>query len=126
MSVWLKALPANAPLSGSEGPLVCVSIQVDACDLESLLESLAKINFPINPEIYHDATVVTVFPDGHEEAVSATLVEFPAWASRVDEVRRALAASGFSADAVQVTSMLDEIHTERPAGHRLKCRSAVH
>ncbi len=105
---------------------MCVSIQVDACDLESVLESLAQIHFPINPEIYHDATVVTVFPDRHEETVSATLVEFPAWASRVEEVRRALAASGFSADSLQVTSMLDEIHTDRPAGHRLKCRAAIH
>jgi hypothetical protein len=80
-----------------------------------LLESLAQIGFPINPQIYHDAVMVYVYADRHEESETTTLVEFPAYADRVDEVRRALTANGFDPFAIQVTSMLDEIHSSSPS-----------
>jgi hypothetical protein len=80
--------------------------------LEALLEALAQVTFPINPQIYHDAVLVYRYPDQHEESESATLVEFPAYAGRLEEVRRALAANGFDPAGVQVTSMLAEIHAE--------------
>ena len=96
MSVWPKAVPAASLLSGSEGTLVSVSIPVDPCKLETLLEILAQVDFPINPQIYHQ-------PESH------TLVEFPAWAGHLDEVRGALTKAGFPVDAVRVTSMLDLI-----------------
>lgn len=97
-------------LCGREGELVSVSVSVDPRHLESLLEALANLDFPINPQIYHDAAMVYRFADGTEQANATTLVEFPAYDHRLDEVRRAVAAYGFEPDAVHVTGMLDEIH----------------
>jgi hypothetical protein len=114
MRVWPDTVPSGPSLSGSEGALVSLSISVDPRRLESLLETLAEVGFPINPQIYHDALVVSVFPDGHEETEAVTLVEFPAYAERIDEVRRALETGGFDPSAIQVTSMLDEIHSAPP------------
>jgi hypothetical protein len=115
MRVWPDTLPTGPSLSSREGALVSVSIHVDPRRLESLLESLAQIGFPINPQIYHDAVMVYVYADRHEESETTTLVEFPAYADRVDEVRRALTANGFDPFAIQVTSMLDEIHSSSPS-----------
>ena len=139
MRVWPDIAPTSASLSGSEGALVSLSISVDPRRLESLLECLAQIGFPINPQIYHDGQMVYVYPDHHEEAESTTLVEFPAYAERIGEVRQALEANGFDQTAIQVTSMLDEIHAESPpepappgaayaSRHRVKRRTlaAVH
>jgi len=109
MSVW----PALAPvptLSGREGSLVSVSIDVDPGRLEALLEALARVEFPINPQIYHEAEIVYRYADGHHDSVSVTLVEFPAYASRLSDVRNALEAYGFAPGSVHVTAMLDEIH----------------
>ena len=113
MSVWPKPFPAPAPLSGSEGELVSVSVSVNPRRLESLLEALASIHFPINPQIYHDAAEVKRFSDGRESVEDATLVEFPAYDSRLEEVRRALAASGFDPGSVHVSGMLNEIQAGR-------------
>ena len=67
MSVWPKPLPrgwGDTPsLSSSEGALVSVSISVDPHCLESLLEALAQVSFPINPQIYHDAAIVYRYAD---------------------------------------------------------------
>jgi hypothetical protein len=112
MSVWLNLEPASPSLSGSEGALVSVSIDVKPRYLESLLEALAQLPFPINPEIYHDAALVSRHADGREAVEEITLVEFPAYAGRLEEVRRALDAYGFDRSSLQVTSMLDEIQTE--------------
>ncbi len=114
MSVWPEVLPDGPrPLSSSgEGALVSVSLSVDPRHLESMLEALARIGFPINPQIYHDAAVVYVHADGSEEIQPTTLVEFPAYESRLDEVRRAIEAYGFDAATIQVIRMLDDIHAE--------------
>ena len=136
MSVWPKTLPATASLSTAEGTLVSISIHVEPHCLESLLEALAQVSFPINPQIYHDAAMVYRYADGREETESITLVEFPAYAGRLDEVRRGLEAYRFDAECVRVTAMLDEIHSEpqfeaAPAGapyvsrYRLKRRPAL-
>ena len=101
-----------AVLCGREGALVCVSIAVDPRHLESLLESLATLEFPINPQIYHEAAIVYRYADGREQSSATTLVEFPAYEARLAEVRRAVEAYGFSPDAVYVTGMLDEIHAD--------------
>jgi len=105
---------SSASLSTSEGALVSVSIHIDPRYLEALLEALARIDFPINPQIYHDAEIVTTRPDGSEEIEATTVVEFPAYLGRLEEVHRGLRAYGFSADAVCVTSMLDELRAKRP------------
>ncbi len=136
MSVWPKTVPVTPSLSTAEGTLVSVSIHAEPHCLESLLEALAQVSFPINPQIYHDAAMVYRYADGHEEAESITLVEFPAYAGRLDEVRRALESYSFDAECIRVNGMLDEIqaeshHEAAPAGaayvsrYRMKRRVAL-
>ncbi|SPE25000.1 conserved hypothetical protein [Candidatus Sulfopaludibacter sp. SbA3] len=96
MSVWPKLVPASLSLPDGEGVLVSVSIQIAPRHLESLLEALAHIAFPINPQIYHDAA-------------PGTLVEFPAYETHLDEVRRVLQAFGFDPQSLRITSMLEAI-----------------
>jgi hypothetical protein len=103
-----------AALSGREGALVSVSISVDPRHLESLLEALSELSFPINPQIYHDAALIYRYPDCHEETETTTLVEFPAYEARLDDVRGGLAAFGFEPNCLHVTRMLDELHAELP------------
>jgi hypothetical protein len=117
-------------LCGREGALVSVSISVDPRHLESLLEALARLDFPINPQIYHDAALVFRFPDNHQETLETTLVEFPAYEARLDQVRSALRQFGFDPSSLHVTGMLDEIHSEAaeepaPAGAAYRSLSRV-
>jgi hypothetical protein len=125
-----------AALCGLEGALVSVSISVDPRHLESLLEALAQLGFPINPQIYHDAALIYRYPDRHEETEATTLVEFPAYEAQLEAVRGALHAYGFDPASLHITRMLDEIHAEfpeepAPAGarytslRRLKHRTAT-
>src|SRR5690348_3551111 len=106
MSVWPDV---SAALAGRSGALVSISIDVPARDLEDLLETLARLSFPVNPQIYHEAMMVYLYADGHQETEAATLVEFPAYASQLNEVQQALTASGFDPARVQVTDMLAAI-----------------
>ncbi len=111
MSVWPNFPPEPSPaLLGTEGELVSVSVTVEPRDLEELLEALAALDFPINPQIYHDASIVYVKRDGEEHVEPSTLVEFPAYRGRVAEIRAVLDAYGFDGQAVSVSAMLDEIH----------------
>ena len=136
MSVWPKTLPFSPSLSTAEGALVSVSIHVEPHRLESLLEALALVSFPINPQIYHDAALVYRYPDGRDQTESITLVEFPAWQDRLDEVRNAAEACGLAADCIHAIGMLDEIQSDlqpepAPEGaayvsrYRVKRRPAV-
>ena len=122
-------------LSTEEGQLLLVSVAVEPRRLEFLLETLAQLAFPVNPEIYHDAGLVYEYADGHEERETATLVEFPSYEGNLVEVREALTAAGFDPDCVHAINMLDEIHPGRiaepaPAGsayvarYRVKSRAA--
>ena len=111
MSVWPKTLPVTPSLSTPEGALVSVSIHVEPHYLESLLEALALVSFPINPQIYHDAALVFRYADGHSETEAITLVEFPAYEGRLGEVRRAIEAYGFHESCIQAVGMLDEIQS---------------
>jgi len=128
MSVW--------PLSTTEGQLLSVSIRVEPSELESLLEALAQVSFPINPQIYHDAAVVYCYPDDREETQATTLVEFPAFEAHISEVRSALASHNFAPDSLISLPMLDEIKSDihpepTPTGadyissYRTKHRAAV-
>ena len=112
MSVWPKTLPESPSLSTSEGDLVSVSIHVEPHFLELLLEALSQVSFPINPQIYHDAAVVYRYADGRRETQPATLVEFPAYEARLDEVRTTLQAFAFAPDCLHAVSMLDDIQAE--------------
>ena len=125
MSVWPKSVAFGPSLSGSEGALILVSIDVQPRGLESLLEALAQLSFPINPEIYHDAAMVYLYP-GWREETAVTLVEFPAYEARLDEVRRALEAYGLDPSSVHAAGMLDAIHDEcqpEPAPEGAACLS---
>jgi hypothetical protein len=136
MSVWPNKLPVTPSLSTAEGALVSVSIHVQPHCLESLLEALALVSFPINPQIYHDAALVYRFTDGREETESITMVEFPAYEARLAEVRHAVQAYGFEPECIHAVGMLEEIQSDlqqepAPAGaayvsrYRLKHRPAV-
>jgi hypothetical protein len=96
MSVWSNAVIAPLPLFGTEGALVSVSIAVEPPRLEALLDALAHLDFPINPQICHDVG-------------AATLVEFPAYENRLSEIRSRLEACGFRPESVTATPMLDSI-----------------
>jgi hypothetical protein len=102
MSVWSTTVPATLPLVGAEGALVSVSIAVEPPRLEALLDALAHLDFPINPQIYHAAG-------------PCTSVEFPAYEKRLPEIRACLEACGFPVKSVTATAMLDSIRSARTA-----------
>ncbi|HXF27981.1 MAG TPA: hypothetical protein VN788_17520 [Verrucomicrobiae bacterium] len=87
--------PDSAAIHGSEGDLVLISVSVDPKLLEDFLDALAGLDFPVNPQLYH-----------HPGSVA---VEFPAYKSRVDEVRETLVRRGFDAAGVRVAAMLEAI-----------------
>ncbi len=89
-SSYAGAAPA---LFGQEGELVLVRIAVEPRLLEDLLETLANLDFPVNPQLYHRPAQVTV--------------EFPAYSARLDEVRDKLQRHGFSAASLDVASGLE-------------------
>ena len=113
MSVWPYTAPAPASLSSNEGELLLVSIAVEPRRLECLLETLAQLHFPVNPQIYHEASLARQ-PAGPAEP--ETLVEFPAYEVHMEEVRRAFSDAGFDPQGVRAVSMLEEIHSSHGAG----------
>jgi hypothetical protein len=89
----MTASPApESALFGREGELISLSIATEPRLLEELLEALAALDFPVNPQLYHRTAQV--------------LVEFPAYSSQVDRVREALIRQGFDADEVRVSRAL--------------------
>jgi hypothetical protein len=115
MSVWPNSVAIAPALKSSEGALISISVSVEPRLLEELLEALAQLQFPINPQIYHDAAVRYIYADGREEIYPTTLVDFPAYAGWLPEIRRVLEMYGFATDALQVNNMLEEIHAESSA-----------
>jgi len=81
MSVWPTSQVTAPALIGSEGELVLLHISIEPKLLEDLLEVLARLDFPVNPELHHKPNSVTV--------------EFPAWSAKVDSVRKLLKMYGF-------------------------------
>ena len=79
-------------LFGSNGELVELRIPVEPRHLEDLLEALASLDFPVNPELFHQPGVVNV--------------EFPAYAGHVEEVRNVLREAGFDPGSLQVLGIL--------------------
>jgi hypothetical protein len=98
MSVWPDPVSQGAALRGAEGELVSIRISVEPRLLEELLEILARLDFPINPQLYH-----------HH---AATIVEFPAWAGRLEAIREALRRSGLGSAELAVRDMLADIRHE--------------
>ena len=83
---------AKPALFGREGELISLRISVEPRLLEDLLEALAVLEFPVNPELYHHPTEVSV--------------EFPAYSARIDEVRKALRRSGFNPNDLERNRVL--------------------
>ncbi len=83
---------ASPLFAGPEGELLLVRLQVPAVNLETVLDSLALLPFPINPELRH----------GYPESV----VEFPAYATRTEEIRCVLDASGLTGVRVSVSPLM--------------------
>jgi hypothetical protein len=86
------SLPPETALFGREGELICLSIATEPKLLEDLLEALAALDFPVNPQLYHRTAEVRV--------------EFPAYSSQVEQVRDALLRQGFPAGGIQVSRPL--------------------
>lgn len=132
MNPWPGVTSSSAApaLSTPEGALISVSVTVAPNDLEDLLDALAQLDFPVNPQIYHHAGLVYDYGDGRRETKPVTLVEFPAYELRLPEIRRVLKANGFLPECVQVSPMLEEIHETAhleaaPAGAPYKSRVLV-
>jgi hypothetical protein len=94
MSVWPTVVHGHPLLSGREGELVQVRVTTDPRLLEDVLECLATLTFPINPQIYHGRP---------------TIIEFPAYQLHLSEVRDALRTFGFDRSSLRVSSMLEAI-----------------
>jgi hypothetical protein len=103
MSVFWNPVPPAPALGGVEGELVSIRLFVVPHLLEDLLEALASVSFPVNPQIYHRP--------GHD-----TMVEFPAYSGRLPEVVHALTEHGFDAAGLVVRPMLAELATALGAG----------
>jgi hypothetical protein len=91
MAASLLSQPA---LFGSEGELLSLSIATEPRLLEDLLEALASLDFPVNPQLYHRAAEV--------------VVEFPAYSLQIDQVREALGRDGFDSENLRVSRALEQ------------------
>lgn len=94
VSVRSPSADFSALASPVDGELTSVRISTDPHLLEDLLECLAFVSFPINPQIYHG---------------QPTSVEFPAYRTYLPEVRDALRTAGFDPDSLEVRGMLQTI-----------------
>ena len=109
MSAWPETASQPPLLASPEGELKSVHITVDPRMLEELLEALSQLSFPINPQIHHQAT-------SRQETRPVTVVEFPAYAGRVADVRAALVRGGFPEGSLSVTGVLEDLRRAAPRG----------
>src|SRR5271165_941888 len=79
-------------LFGAEGELVLLRAAVDPRFLEELLDALAQLDFPVNPELHHRPGQV--------------VVEFPAYDRHVEEVGKILRERGLEGLILQVCGVL--------------------
>ncbi|MGA2879484.1 MAG: hypothetical protein ABSG13_11075 [Bryobacteraceae bacterium] len=86
------SLPPESALFGREGELISLAIATEPKLLENLLEALASLDFPVNPQLYHRPAEV--------------LVEFPAYSSQLPQVRDALLRQGFDTTGIQMSRPL--------------------
>ncbi|MEO8658296.1 MAG: hypothetical protein ABI693_07485 [Bryobacteraceae bacterium] len=98
MRVFWNPVPPVPALGGAEGELVSIRLFVVPHLLEDLLEALASVSFPVNPQIHHRS--------GHE-----IMVEFPAYSGRLPDVVNALTDHGFDAAGLVIRPMLAELAT---------------
>ena len=86
------SLPSEPALFGREGELISLSIATEPRLLEELLEALALLDFPVNPQLYHRSTEVRV--------------EFPAYSRQIEQVRETLLREGFDAGNLAISRAL--------------------
>ncbi|HLH00784.1 MAG TPA: hypothetical protein VKX49_31040 [Bryobacteraceae bacterium] len=91
MTVMHDAEPRPA-LFGQEGELVSVCVAVEPRLLEDLLETLAALDFPVNPELYHHIAEVSV--------------EFPAYSAQLEKIRGKLVQQGFASGSISCRRVL--------------------
>jgi len=84
-------LPKPA-LFGADGELVMLRAAVDPRFLEELLDTLAQLDFPVNPELHHRPGQV--------------VVEFPAYERHIREVEETLRGRGLEGLILQVCGVL--------------------
>ena len=72
-------------LFGREGELISFCVSVDPRLLEDLLETLAGLEFPVNPQLYHHRAQVCV--------------EFPAYSTQLERIRNVLVRNGFDTES---------------------------
>jgi hypothetical protein len=93
-----EPLPTRPVLYGNEGELIVLRISVEPRLVERVLDILARLSFPVSPQLYHAG------PGGR------TVIEFPAWSGRLKAVEEALRSEGVAREArVSVRGMLQEI-----------------
>ena len=118
MNVWPETHVGGHPaLVSSEGELDSVSIAVDPRLLEQLLDALAGLPFPVNPQIHHDPLSVRISEGGSVGAAPATVVEFPAYATRLTAIREAVAARGFDPASVRAMNLLETMRSGSSRAH---------
>jgi hypothetical protein len=88
------SLPSEPALFGRDGELISLSIATEPRLLEELLEALASLDFPLNPQLYHRAAEVRV--------------EFPAYSLQIEQVREALRREGFDSGSLAVSRALSQ------------------
>ncbi len=89
------SLPSESALFGREGELISLSIATEPRLLEELLEALASLDFPVNPQLYHRTAEVRV--------------EFPAYSSQVERVRETLDREGFDRGNLEISRALGRV-----------------
>lgn len=112
MSVRQETASSSPSLGGTEGELVRVRVCVKPRLLEALLDTLAGLSFSVNPQIFHQAGIGHVYADGREELHPITMVEFPAFSSRLSEVDAAIQASKLPPGSLHIRSMFEDIHSD--------------
>ena len=91
----IQSTISGKSLTGTNGELLSVRIEVPWRHLEELLDALAALSFPINPQLGHGSPTTTV--------------EFPAYSGQLQEVREALKGLGPSGMRVEIHRLWPEL-----------------
>jgi len=88
------SLAPEPVLFGRDGELISLRVATEPRLLEQLLEVLASLDFPVNPQLYH--------------GVAEVRVEFPAYSQQIEQVRETLQRGGFDAKSLAVAPALGQ------------------
>ena len=105
-------LAAPVSLASAEGELLAVRISIEPRWLEKLLDALAHLEFPISPQIYHQAALRYIYADGHERWEPTTTVEFPAYARWLPSLQGTLEQAALPGARLAARSMLEDLKAD--------------